>query len=286
MPELPEVETIKRGLESKIIGKKIVNIIFDNQKSFQGDERDVIGQTVTAIERRAKILRIRLSNDKNILFHLKMTGQLIYIDQAERIAGGHPSHDWHAILPNKHTRIVFAFNDGSVLFFNDLRKFGWAKVLDDDEINTIYTQYGPEPFSVNFTTEYLIERAERLPSRTAKQFIMDQTIIAGVGNIYADESLFLSKIMPRTKVKFLSKGDFKNLRSNILKVLEMGIKYGGTTDSDYVNAEGKKGGMQNHLNVYHRTGESCVRDCGGKVERIIVGGRGTNYCPCCQKEII
>lgn len=285
MPELPEVETIRIGLESKIVGKTIEDIVIENPKSFQGEKAKIIGQKVVGVERRAKVLRLRLGNELNILFHLKMTGQLIYIDAKERLAGGHPSHDWHDKLPNSHTRITIVFDDNTKLFFNDLRKFGWAKVLSDEQVEIIYKEYGPEPFSDAFSVEYLVTRAKKVPGRTIKQFIMDQEVIAGVGNIYADESLFLSRIMPRTKVKFLKEKDFNILRDNIISVLKMGLKYGGTTDSDYVDANGHRGGMQDYLNVYHRTGEPCPNECGGKVERIVVGGRGTNYCPVCQKEI-
>jgi formamidopyrimidine-DNA glycosylase len=283
MPELPEVETIRRGLLSKIVSKKIASVEVENAKSFQGKAEDVTGRKILNIERRAKNIRLKLEGGVNILIHMKMTGQLIFIDHNKRFAGGHPSHDWHALLPNKHTRVTFAFDDGTMLFFNDLRKFGWCKVMTDEEIEKVFSLFGPEPFSGAFTVDYLQKRAERIPARTIKQFIMDQEIIAGIGNIYADESLFCARLMPRTKVGFLNKTDWEKLRTCILEVLEKGIKYGGTTDSDYVDAEGKKGGMQNYLNVYHKTGESCPI-CGGEVEKIKLGGRGTYYCPRCQKE--
>lgn len=284
MPELPEVETIRRGLSDKIVGKRLNKVESDNPKSFQGKATEVIDRTVLAIERRAKVIRIQLSEGKNLLFHLKMTGQLIYLDKDRRFAGGHPSHDWHANLPNKHTRIVFTFDDESKLFFNDLRKFGWCKVLDDAEIEKVFAEYGPEPFSPDFTWEYLFNRSKSMPKKTVKQFIMDQQIIAGIGNIYADESLFLTKLMPSTKVGLLKEADWKELIKNIKEVLEKGILYGGTTDSDYVNIEGKKGGMQNYLNVYHRTGEKCP-NCEGTIDKMKIGGRGTYFCRSCQREL-
>lgn len=286
MPELPEVETIKNGLVSKIVGKKITDITFDSHKSFVGDKESIIDSKVIGLERRAKVLRIKLENGLNLLFHLKMTGQLIYIDKlAHRFAGGHPSHDWHDKLPNKHTRITFVFDDGSKLFFNDLRKFGWCKILTDKEVEEIFSTYGPEPFSKEFTSEYLEKLAQRYPERKIKQFLMDQTIIAGIGNIYNDEALFLSKIMPTTRVKFLKNSDWNTVVKNVKTILELGIKYGGTTDSDYVDSEGKKGGMQDHLNVYHRTDLPCSNDCRGVVKKMTLGGRGTFYCSNCQKEL-
>lgn len=285
MPELPEVETIKNGLKGRIVGKIITDLSFDSNKTFQGEPQEVIGQKVIGLERRAKILRIKLENYKNLLFHLKMTGQLIFIaSDKKRLAGGHPSHDWHDKLPNKHTRITFTFDDDSRLFFNDLRKFGWCKVLTDEEIREIFEDYGPEPFSKGFTSEYLLERAKKIPQRNLKQFLMDQKIIAGIGNIYNDESLFLAELMPTTKVGALTLTDWQTIVDSVKNVLELGIKYGGTTDSDYVNAEGRKGGMQEHLNVYHRADQPCPKGCKGLVEKMTIGGRGTFYCRLCQKE--
>lgn len=283
MPELPEVETIKIGLSKKIIGKKIVDIDVRNKKSFQGDIRDVVGNKIISVERRAKLIRIKLDNDLNLLFHLKLTGQLIVIDKKSRFAGGHPSHDWHAKLPNTNTRIIFTFSDKSKLFFNDLRKFGWCKVLKSETIVRLFdNDYGFEPLDKDFTVEYLLSKAKRIPNRNIKQFLMDQKIAAGMGNIYTDEALFEARISPLRKVKDIKMAEWQKLIESMKIVLTSGIKYGGTTDSDYVNAEGKKGGMQEHLKVYHRTGKPCF-GCKGVVKRITIGGRGTHYCPTCQK---
>jgi formamidopyrimidine-DNA glycosylase len=291
MPELPEVETIRRGLSERIVGKKIVSLAFDWAKSFQGDKAKVESYKVEYVERRAKTIQIHLSSGYNLLFHLKMTGQLIWRlettrnkkqetneleNQNDSFAGGHPDHDWHAELPNKHTRIVFNFDDGSRLFFNDLRKFGWCKVISGPELEKIYQdKYGIEPFSAKF--------AKRYPNRTIKQFLLDQTIIAGIGNIYADESLFLTKISPLRKVKDIKTSEWPVIIKSIIETLNMAIKHGGTTDSDYVNADGEKGGMQDYLKVYRKTGQKCFNDCGGIIKRETVGGRGTHYCLTCQK---
>jgi formamidopyrimidine-DNA glycosylase len=301
MPELPEVETIRRGLEKRIVGKTITDLSFDWPKGFLGKKEDVVSREVERVERRAKVLRIKLGGDYNLLFHLKMTGQLIYRaaqlrqgfagPRNQNFSGGHPSHDWHDKLPNSTTRIVFTFNDNSKLFFNDLRKFGWCKVLKDEEIVKIFgDDYGLEPFdsksgqvSAEFTPEYLMLKAKSIPNRTIKQFLMDQTIIAGVGNIYADEALFDVKIMPTRKVKDISLSDWKKLIQSVIKILELGIAHGGTTDSDYVNVDGKNGGMQDYLKVYHKAGQKCSSNCGGTIERMTVGGRGTHYCGKCQK---
>ncbi len=293
MPELPEVETIRRGLSGKIVGKKITDLSFDWLKSFQGDSADVIGKKVLSVQRRAKTIQVELNDDKNLLFHLKMTGQLIYRDalaiksnekSGDFFAGGHPDHDWHLPLPNKHTRIVFTFDDDSKLFFNDLRKFGWCKVLSGKELMTIHDEkYGLEPFAKEFNTNYLIKFAEKYPNRKIKQFLLDQTIIAGIGNIYADEALFAAKISPYRFAKEVKKEEWVKLIKVVIEILDLAIKKGGTTDSDYVNVEGKKGGMQDFLKVYHKEGEPCANKCGDFVHRTTIAGRGTHYCPTCQK---
>ncbi|MEI6040329.1 MAG: bifunctional DNA-formamidopyrimidine glycosylase/DNA-(apurinic or apyrimidinic site) lyase [Candidatus Berkelbacteria bacterium] len=290
MPELPEVETIKRGLSDKIVGRKITDIDILWHKSFIGDKKSVIGFEVVEIARRAKVIQIKLSNNLNLLFHLKLTGQIIHeheIKSGEDVidfAGGHPSHDWHAQMPNSNTRIIFTFNDYSKLFFNDMRKFGWCKVLTDLEVEEIYKKdYGLEPLDEDFDTDYLLAKAKNIPNRTIKQFLLDQTIAAGMGNIYTDEALFGAGIMPTRKVKEIKMSEWPVLILKVQKVLKLGIEHGGTTDSDYVNVDGKKGGMQDYLKVYHKVGEPCANNCGGKIERMVVGGRGTHFCANCQK---
>jgi len=281
MPELPEVETIKKGLTRNIVGKKISDLDILLNKTFLGDKKSLIGAEVKTISRIAKLISFQLSNKINLLFHLKLTGQLIFVGKSIRVAGGHPSHDWHAKLPNSNTRLIFIFEDGSKLFFNDLRKFGWCKVLTNEELAEIKKGYGVEPFSKDFTVDYLMLRAKRIPNRNIKQFLTDQEIVAGIGNIYVDESLFEAKIMPTRKLKDIKLSEWKKIHESVLKVLKLGIKYGGTSDRDYVRSDGSKGGMQDHLKVYHREGKPCV-GCKGVVKRMTVGGRGTHYCPICQ----
>jgi len=319
MPELPEVETIRRGLERRIVGKTIADIEVKFPKIFVGKKSEVEGLKIEKVERRAKVLALNLKKGKNLLFHLKMTGQLIYRSggtwnvergtgtEQKQFAGGHPSHDWHLPLPNATTAIIFSFNDGSKLYFNDLRRFGWCKVLDDKELQKIFDEeYGPEPIRLAdarshsslsdeaqtsesktgqalFNVDYLMQQAARFPNRKIKQFLMDQHIIAGVGNIYADESLFAAKISPLRKAKDISKTEWEKIIVNVRTILKFAIEHGGTTDSDYVNADGEKGGMQDYLKVYRKAGEKCPGGCGGKIVRITVGGRGTHYCPDCQK---
>jgi len=291
MPELPEVEIIRRGLESKIIGREISDVDVRVGKMFNGDSKSIFGSKITAVKRHAKILEIDLSNDCALLIHLKMTGQLVFdpstgsgqADKSARVAGGHPSADWVADLPNKFTHVIFHFKDGSVLFFNDLRKFGYIKLYKQDELKNSkeLKDLGPSPFDKEFNEEYLMRIISKRPKIKIKQILMDQTAIAGIGNIYADESLFCAGISPLRPAGQLKRSELTKLIGCIKKVLKMGLEYGGSSENTFVNVEGKQGQMQNHFNIYRKTGQNCPNNC-GVVKRTVVGGRGTHYCPVCQ----
>ncbi len=304
MPELPEVETIRRGLQGVICGKAIANFEKRDIKVIQFEPKEIIGAKITDVERRAKILILKLDNGKVILTHLKMTGQLIWEENAgatafelkrkrssiesgmtKRVAGGHPSPTWVEKLPNVHTRSIFYFDDGSVLFFNDLRRFGYMKLYNTKDLDNLLElkKLGPEPFSSDFTVEYLMRRATKIPNRKIKQFITDQEIISGVGNIYVDEALFYAKISPLRLVKDIKLSEWKKIRDTIIKALELGLKYGGSSEDTYVDAFGNQGTMNDHTNVYRHTGAYCPDGCDGTIIRITIGGRGTHYCPDCQK---
>lgn len=282
MPELPEVETIRRGLKKAIAGKKIVNLDIRVPKLFHGEKEDVVGKVVKDVDRRAKQIIIDLEGDKDLLIHLKMTGQLIYEDAKKRVAGGHPSPDWVAKLPNKTTHIIFDFSDGSKLYFNDMRKFGWIKVFNSEELkNKLTEELGIEPFDQEFTEEKLLEIIKSKPIWNIKKILTDQTLISGIGNIYADEALFYAGIRPERRAKDIADSEASKLRDSILKVLEIGLKYGGSSENTYVQVDGNKGKAQEHFQVYSRGGKPC--SCGGKVEKIRLNGRGTHFCPACQK---
>ena len=281
MPELPEVETVKQRLSEILTGKTISQIKVLREKSFKGNPQQVAGLCINNISRRAKLLRFKFDNNLNLLIHLKMTGQLIYTDNDQRIGGGHPTADWVDSLPSSHTRVVIHFEDGSTLFFNDMRVFGWIKMLTDDQIQQEYSRYGPDANSSEFTAEYL---KEKLQTRTIaiKQAIMINEILAGVGNIYASEALFLAGIDPRKSAKKLSLQEVKLLVVEIKKVIEAGIKHGGTTfDGKFVDVSGLSGNHQEHLHVYGREGEKCD-NCGSEIKKVKIGGRGTYYCEHCQ----
>ncbi len=287
MPELPEVEIIKRGLEKKVVGRTIKNIEIRAQKVFHGDPELIKGARVKSFERKAKMIVVNLSNTYSLLVHLKMTGQLVFdersCDLKARVAGGHPSQDLRSCLPNKFTHVIFKFNDGSTLYFNDLRKFGYIKVYKTEDIAKlkVILDLGPDPFSDKLTAEYLMGKITRRPKIKIKQLIMDQTVIAGVGNIYADESLFCAGISPLRAAKDVRRTQLIKWIECVRKVLKFSILHGGSSENTYVNAEGQKGQMQNFFKVYRQTGLPCPQ-CGGKIVRTVVGGRGTHYCPACQ----
>lgn len=285
MPELPEVETIKLGLQRKITGLTLKNIEVLSPKIFQGDPKDVEGKKVVGVWRRAKILGIDLGSSV-LLFHLKMTGQLIFVGAGERLIGGHPTEDMKNQMPIKSTRVIFEFNDGSKLYFNDLRRFGWVKVVDSSEFMVhgegVLGNLGPEPFDKDFTWEILKKNLFRHKGMPVKVAILDQSVVSGIGNIYASESLFDAQIDPRKKVIDLSDAEFKKLYQGIKKSLETGIKHGGSTRAHFVNIDGEKGYFLDYASVYGRAGQPCKK-CQGKIIKIQQAGRGTYFCPSCQK---
>lgn len=291
---MPEVETIRLGLQKTIIGKKIARFESLDSKVVQFAPKDIENSKIINIGRKAKMLHFDLDNEKLILIHLKMTGQLIWEEcgsesehclKKSRVAGGHPSPDWVAKLPTQYTRAIFSFNDGSKLFLNDLRRFGYMKLYDTKDLSNIkeLKNLGPEPFSSEFNTEYLMRKASKIPNRKIKQFITDQEIISGVGNIYVDEALFYAKISPLRLVKEIKLSEWQKIIQSIKKALELGLKYGGSSEDTYVDAFGNQGTMGDHTKVYRNTGQPCPNRCGGVVKRITLSGRGTHYCQKCQK---
>ncbi|MFH0937514.1 MAG: bifunctional DNA-formamidopyrimidine glycosylase/DNA-(apurinic or apyrimidinic site) lyase [Candidatus Daviesbacteria bacterium] len=281
MPELPEVETIRLGLQNKIVGKKITDLEILSSKIFQGDKKEVIGSKVTGIRRRSKILIIDLDSNFSLVIHLKLTGQLVYQGK-ERATFGHPIPYAGTILPAKTTKLIFTFDDQSKLFFNDMRGFAYLKVIKTEEVENLKAikEFGPEPFTSEFTLEKFKEILEKR-GKPIKLVLMDQTLIAGVGNIYASEALFLAKIDPRKKANSLNSKEIEKLYKAVLEVLKMGLKYGGASDNTYVNVSGGQGKMQEHFKVYGKAGKPCP--CGGVIKRVSLGSRGTYFCPSCQK---
>lgn len=289
MPELPEVETVRRGLSKLIIGQKIIDVQFDWPKGFPNSPGDVknflIGAEILSVKRRAKVLIINLDSKYSLVIHLKMTGQLVYRsnDSKTRYGAGHPNDSLIGKLPDKSTRVTIGFKD-SKLFFNDQRKFGWMRLLPTIEVPNIdfFKKVGPEPLEDVFKFPQFKIRLLKRKNSNIKSVILDQTVIAGVGNIYADESLFAAKIHPKTIVGDISEAKLRNLYTELRRIMKLSIELGGSTDRNYVDAEGKKGSYLKFAFVFRRDGQPCVK-CGTIIQKLKVAGRGTHVCPSCQK---
>ncbi|HEY5442831.1 MAG TPA: bifunctional DNA-formamidopyrimidine glycosylase/DNA-(apurinic or apyrimidinic site) lyase [Candidatus Saccharimonadales bacterium] len=289
MPELPEVETVRAGLSRLLPGLAVRAADFDWPKSFPNAEADVqqflIGAKVIAVERRAKVLLIELSTKYTLVIHLKMTGQLVFRSAKASFGAGHPNRSLIGELPDKSTRVTLMFTDGSRLFFNDQRKFGWMRLLPNAEVPQLdfFKKVGPEPLAADFTWQAMRGRLVRRSNTNIKAALLDQTVIAGVGNIYADESLWGAKIHPATLVKNLSTRQFHSLYDELVYVLKLSIEKGGSTDKNYVDAEGRHGSYLSFARVFRREGQACPRHPGTLIQKLRVAGRGTHICPRCQR---
>lgn len=287
MPELPEVETVRRGLELLIVGKRIQAVTHDAPKGFPNAPTDVeafvLGATITAIRRRAKVLLVDLSSEHTLVIHLKMTGQLVFRGE-QAFGAGHPNDSLIGELPDRSTRVIVTFTDGSHLYFNDQRKFGWVKLYPTVEVPNIdfMKRVGPEPLEDELSHTDFVHRMRRRNGTTIKAALLDQTVIAGIGNIYADEALWGARIHPATRVRDVSGGDLTTLLDEIRYVLRLSIEKGGSTDKNYVNAEGKRGSYIDFARVFRREGLPCPRHPDVMIEKSRVAGRGTHTCPVCQ----
>jgi formamidopyrimidine-DNA glycosylase len=287
MPELPEVETVRRGLSELLPKRRIQSVTHDWPKSFPNPPAAVaqlvVGAKVSDVRRRAKVLIIDLTSGYSLVIHLKMTGQLVFRSQTERFGAGHPNDSLVGELPDKSTRVIFTFDDGSKLFFNDQRKFGWVRLLPTPEVEQLdfFQKAGPEPLAADFTAEDFAARLLRRKASGIKAVLLDQTVVAGIGNIYADESLWGAKIHPEIKVQNISSTKVASLYKSLRAVLQLSIEKGGSTDRNYVNHEGKRGSYLIFANVFRREGQPCPR-CGTTIIKLKVAGRGTHICPHCQ----
>ena len=290
MPEGPEVETIRRGLELGIVGQSIagLEVLYDGSFAVPEDVRRrwLIGAKVTHAERHGKVLVLRLDNDRALLFHLKMTGQVV-LEKAdgERFAGGHPSESMASGLPDRSTRVVFEFASGDLMYFNDQRKFGWIKLVSREEVlrDALVARLGPEALSDGFKVTYLADQLKRHARAPVKAVILDQSTVAGVGNIYADESLHLAKIHPARLAGSLTPSEVMRLCAAVREIMALGIEHGGTSFAHYVNSLGGKGDYLEHARVFRRQGQPCPVHPEVLIQKIRVAGRGTHICPKCQK---
>lgn len=276
MPELPEVETIRRGLENNLIGKTFSNLKILSPKSFVGDPKILIGKKIISLSRIGKQISIHLSNNYLLLIHLKMTGQLIFVPPFSKGARG-------ILFPNKYTRLVISFSDKSNLYFNDLRKFGWIRLIKADELSDLQKNIGIDLLDKKFTLNYLssILKNSKKPIKTV---LLDQSKFTGIGNIYANEVLFLAKIHPLKPASEISPLKTKNLYFAILKVIRESIKHGGSTakDKGYLQSSGEAGTYQNYFQVYQKEKQPCPV-CKTPIKRVKTSGRSTFFCPKCQK---
>lgn len=286
MPELPEVETVRRGLHELIIGRVIQTEVHDTPKGFPNTDADVqqflIGATITDVRRRAKVLMIDLSTEYTLVIHLKMTGQIVF--RGEEVFGaGHPNDSLIGELPDRSTRVTLGFVDGANLYFNDQRKFGWMKLVPTALVIDMpfMQKVGPEPLEDSFTAEAFAARFARRAKTSIKAALLDQSVVAGVGNIYADESLWGAKIHPKRLVNTITKDEFYVLYTELRAVMNLAIEKGGSTDKNYVNAEGKRGSYMDFARVFRREGQACPR-CGTEIIKFKAAGRGTHICPFCQ----
>ena len=279
------METIKNDLKKVILGKKIAEIKVGKKKIIKSDYGDFLkilkGGSFRDISRVGKLIIFHLKGGKYLLIHLKMTGQLIYDAKRGRIKGGHEVSGMSDELPNKYSHIIFKFIDGSALYFNDMRRFGYLKIAGEDELKAIKSKYGIEPLSGNFKFE---DFRNIFKGRTAavKSVLMNQGLIAGIGNIYADEILFRSGARPDMTAGSLGDNKLRKIFKAAESVLKQAIKYRGTTFSDYADGRGDKGNFTKFLKVYGREGEKCYK-CDRLIKKIKISGRGTRYCPKCQE---
>ena len=290
MPELPEVETIRQGLREQILGATIRDVELTGCRIFQTPAELLLArlpqQQIVEIDRRGKFLIVRLSRDR-LVIHLGMTGQLT-VWYPERPDSEdflrHPVTGLQRVRQHsvdKHTHLQLQFKDGRSLWFRDPRKFGKCHLLEkESELTALLTHLGMEPLSDEYTMPTFLKGLQGRKT-SIKALLLNQRVVAGVGNIYADEALFQAAIHPSRRANRLRRYEKQRLFQAIRLALEKGVTYGGTTLRDYVNSDGREGGNQDELFVYGRTGQPCPR-CGTRIEKIVVAQRGTHFCPGCQ----
>ncbi|MFA5095505.1 MAG: DNA-formamidopyrimidine glycosylase [Candidatus Paceibacterota bacterium] len=283
MPELPEVETTVRGLKKTIIGLIIKDVWTDlntkdkrktdtvaNSKYFKSFKKEIKNKKVLSVERQAKNILINLSDGKTILIHMKLTGYLFYGKD----------------LKIKFVHVIFTLSNKKILAFSDMRKFGKITLLDTKTAHDSkhLKDIGPDPLEKSFSSEKLKKQLNKKPNGKIKTILMDQSIIAGIGNIYSDEILWEAGIHPERKIEKIKEIEFKKIFKVMRKILLKSIKFGGDSMSDYRNLSGRKGKFQFHHKVYRRTGEKCrKKGCKGTIKRKVINGRSAHFCSVHQR---
>jgi len=286
MPELPEVETIKRDLSNVLIGRRVSRFLVSKTRLLKSSKKlfisKLVGSKILSVDRRAKLLLLNLSSGYTVLIHLKMTGQLVYQRASGKLkVGGHPIVGVDKI-PNKYTYITLSLDNKAKLFFNDVRQFGYWQIIDSKELDNKLSHFGPEPLSKNFTAEAFYKRLQSRRRTSIKAAILDQKIVSGIGNIYADESLFVARLYPGRLVGSLTSKETRALFLSIKQVLRKSINARGTSFNSYRDGLGRTGTYWEKRLVYGRTSQACPR-CGKIIKKLHIAGRGTHFCPNCQK---
>ena len=299
MPELPEVENLRMGLVKNILNQKILSVEVRKPKLVSGKGtlrkistkkkarfvNGVVGEKFIAVERRAKNLIFKLTHGKILIAHLKMSGQFVYQKKSgqKAVMGGHPIEISETELPNKHSHIIFKLSNG-VLYYNDTRMFGYVLYYPDAktfEAEDHFVMYGLEPLSPKFSHKYFFESLKNKKGKI-KAVLMDQKIVTGLGNIYADESLFEAKIRPDRQASSISKNEVEKLHKAIIRIIKRAIKVGGSSVATYRLLDNTQGNYAREHKVYGKDGRGCP-NCKKPLTKIIVAGRTTIFCENCQK---
>ncbi|MBP9717366.1 MAG: bifunctional DNA-formamidopyrimidine glycosylase/DNA-(apurinic or apyrimidinic site) lyase [Candidatus Pacebacteria bacterium] len=287
MPELPEVETVRLQLLHRLKGRTVTAVIVHHPKSVDHNAEFstlVTDKVIEHIDRIGKLMIFSFADtpDFFLLTHLKMTGQFLFLDPSGNVrGGGHSLSPTDTHLPNRHTRISFTLDSGMQLFFNDMRLFGYVKIADTAEVEAARSKFGPEPITDDFDVDYFIKGLKRRKT-PVKAALLDQSFVAGLGNIYVDEALFTAKVRPTRRSDRVTKAEAIDLAKAAGEIMNKSIKVGGTTFQHFVDTGGDNGNYTDYLQVFGKQGTPCPR-CGTTIKKIRCAGRGTHFCTGCQK---
>lgn len=289
MPELPEVETVRLQLLNKVVGKKIKGVEVFHNKTVGFDESiedRLIGKIIDHIDRVGKLLIFSFKKEPDLfmLSHLKMTGQFFFVEKDGGVVtgGGHSMTETDiAEFPGRHTRVAFYFTDGSSLYYNDMRLFGYTKLADKEEVEKARAGFGPEPIDPEFDVAWFVENL-RKKKAVVKASLLDQSFVAGLGNIYVDEALWHAQVRPMRRANKVTKAEAAALAAASGEVMNKSIDFGGTTFQHFKDTGGQNGNFSDLLQVFGKQGTECPR-CGDVIKKTRVAGRGTHYCPGCQR---
>ena len=286
MPELPEVEIVKKTLIKYLVNQKVSKVEILNKKlryTIQNQLKKLVGKKILKIDRNAKFILIRFTDDLNLMTHFGMTGKYLVLDKYQIL---HRTSFFYQITQRlqKHDHLVITFQNKTILIYNDIRKFGFIKLIHSRNLlkDNHLVKIGPDPLSKKFNSNYCSDYL-KAKNKNIKNMLLDQSFVGGIGNIYASEILFKSKIHPQRKCSTITPTEIKKIIYFSKSVLKKSIRLGGSSIKNYTNSEGQKGKFQREFNVYSREKERCVtKSCKHKISKIIIAGRSTFYCQNCQ----